>query len=89
MNFNIHFGNRINNKYDILNISQVIKDSKSDIVCLQEVDNNWSNHSKYENLILIISENAEMPYYMYNPIYNKTSLYGNKYPNEQFDCNFI
>ena len=42
MTFNIHFGNTITNEYDILNISQVIKDSQSDIVCLQEVDNNWS-----------------------------------------------
>ena len=40
MTFNIHFGNTINNEFDILKISKVIKGSKSDIVCLQEVDNN-------------------------------------------------
>ena len=39
MTFNIHFGNSANNEFDILRISKVIKGSKSDIVCLQEVDN--------------------------------------------------
>ena len=84
MTFNIHFGNTINNEYDILNISQVIKDSKSDIVCLQEVDNNWSTRSKYESLISIIAKNANLPHYIYNPIYNKTSSHGHRFPNEQF-----
>ena len=84
MTFNIHFGNTINNEYDILNISQIIKDSESDIVCLQEVDNNWSSRSQYESLISIISKNADLPYYIYNPIYDKKSSRGEKYPNEQF-----
>ncbi len=84
MTFNIHFGNTITNEYDILNISQVIKDSQSDIVCLQEVDNNWSSRSSYASLIQIISQQANLPYYIYNPIYNKNSSHGHKFPNEQF-----
>ena len=84
MTFNIHFGNTINNIYDILNISQVIKDSNSDIVCLQEVDNNWSSRSYYHSLIQIISQQANLPYYIYNPIYDKNSSHGHLFPNEQF-----
>ena len=84
MTFNIHFGNTIKNVYDILNISKVIKDSNSDIVCLQEVDNYWSSRSEYESLISIISKNADLPYYIYNPIYDKPSSRGEGYPNEQF-----
>ena len=84
MTFNIHFGNTINNEFDILDISQVIKDSESDIVCLQEVDNYWSSRSYYQNLIQIISEEANLPYYIYNSIYNKKSSRGEEYPNEQF-----
>lgn len=84
MTFNIHFGNTINNEFDILEIAQVIKDSDSDIVCLQEVDNYWSSRSEYESLIKIISEKADLPYYIYNPIYDKPSSRGAQYPNEQF-----
>ena len=84
MTFNIHFGNTINNEFDILEIAQVIKDSNSDIVCLQEVDNYWSSRSEYESLIKIISEKADLPYYIYNPIYDKPSSRGAQYPNEQF-----
>ena len=84
MTFNIHFGNTINNIYDILNISQVIKNSNSEIVCLQEVDNNWSSRSYYHSLIQIISEQANLPYYIYNPIYDKNSSHGHLFPNEQF-----
>ena len=84
MTFNIHFGNTINNIYDILNISQVIKNSNSDIVCLQEVDNNWSSRSHYDSLIQIISKEANLPYYIYNPIYDKNSSHGHLFPNEQF-----
>ena len=84
MTFNIHFGNTINNEFDILEIAEVIKDSNSDIVCLQEVDNYWSSRSEYESLIKIISEKADLPYYIYNPIYDKSSSRGAEYPNEQF-----
>ena len=84
MTFNIHFGNSANNEFDILRISKVIKGSKSDIVCLQEVDNNWSSRSDYQSLVSIISKKADLPYYIFNPIYNKTSSRGSKYPNEQF-----
>mgnify|MGYP003571464508 CR=1 FL=1 len=84
MTFNIHFGNSANNEFDILRISKVIKGSKSDIVCLQEVDNNWSSRSDYQSLVSIISKKADLPYYIFNPIYNKTSSRGAKYPNEQF-----
>lgn len=84
MTFNIHFGNTINNEFDILEIAKVIKDSNSDIVCLQEVDNYWSSRSEYESLIKIISIKADLPYYIYNPIYDKPSSRGAEYPNEQF-----
>ena len=84
MTFNIHFGNTINNIYDILNISQVIKNSNSEIVCLQEVDNNWSSRSYYHSLIQIISQQSNLPYYIYNPIYDKNSSHGHLFPNEQF-----
>ena len=84
MTFNIHFGNTINNEFDILNISKVIKDSGSEVVCLQEVDNFWSSRSEYESLISIISKYAGLPFYIYNPIYNKKSSRGDQYPNEQF-----
>ena len=84
MTFNIHFGNTINNEFDIVKISKVIKGSQCDIVCLQEVDNNWSSRSDYQSLVSIISQKADLPYYIFNPIYNKTSSRGAKYPNEQF-----
>jgi endonuclease/exonuclease/phosphatase family metal-dependent hydrolase len=84
MTFNIHFGNTINNEFDILKISKVIKGSQCDIVCLQEVDNNWSSRSDYQSLVSIISKKADLPYYIFNPIYNKASSRGPKYPNEQF-----
>lgn len=58
MTFNIHFGNTRNNTFDILKISKVIKGSKSDIVCLQEVDNNWSSRSDYQSLVSIISQKS-------------------------------
>ena len=84
MTYNIHYGNTIDNVFDILEISRVIRESQSDIVCLQEVDNFWSARSEFESLISIISIDAGYPYYIYNPIYDKPSSRGDKYPNEQF-----
>ena len=84
MTFNIHFGNTIDNVFDIIEIAKVIRESNSDIVCLQEVDNYWSSRSEFESLILLISSQADLPYYIYNPIYDKPSSRGEKYPNEQF-----
>ena len=84
MTYNIHYGNTIDNIFDILEISRVIRESQSDIVCLQEVDNFWSARSEFESLISIISIDAGYPYYIYNPIYDKPSSRGDKYPNEQF-----
>ena len=64
MTFNIHFGNTIDNVFDIIEIAKVIRESNSDIVCLQEVDNYWSSRSEFESLILIISSQADLPYYI-------------------------
>ncbi len=84
MTFNIHFGNTINNTFDILNISSLIKNTQSDIVCLQEVDKNWSSRSEFKDLISIISNLTNLKYYLFCPIYNKTSSRGSQFPNEQF-----
>ena len=84
MTFNIHFGNTINNTFDISNISSLIQSTRSDIVCLQEVDKNWSNRSEFADLISIISNSTNLKHYLFCPIYNKTSSRGAQFPNEQF-----
>lgn len=83
MTFNIHYGTTIDNIFDIEAIAQDIKKSNADIVCLQEVAQNWDSSSQYKDLIKIISEITGMEYH-YCPIYNKTSSRGPEYPREMF-----
>ena len=88
MTYNIHYGNNINNEYNIYQISKLIKDSKAELICLQEVDKNWGPRSQYENLIEIISKITGYNYF-YAPIYNKKSSRGKSYPNEQFGVGIL
>ena len=88
MTYNIHFGNSIENKYSIEEIGKVIKNSKADIICLQEVDVNWESRSNYENTIQKLSELTKF-YYFFAPIYNKRSNRGKEYPNEKFGVGFL
>ena len=88
MTYNIHYGNNIDNEYNIELIAKVIKESKAELICLQEVDNNWGTRSHYENLIKIISKITGY-HYFYAPIYDKPSHRGTSYPNEQFGVGFL
>ena len=88
MTYNIHYGNNIDNEYNIELIAKVIKESKAELICLQEVDKNWGTRSHYENLIEIISKITGY-YYFYAPIYDKPSQRGISYPNEQFGVGFL
>ena len=88
MTYNIHYGNNIYNEYNIELISKVIKDSEAELICLQEVDNNWGQRSHYENLIEIISKKTGYDYF-YAPIYDKPSQKGSSYPKEQFGVGIL
>ena len=88
MTYNIHYGNNINNEYNIKEIAEVIKESKAELICLQEIDNHWGSRSNYENLIEMLSEITGFNYF-YAPIYDKPSQRGSSYPNEQFGVGFL
>ena len=51
MSYNIHFGQSLENVYDLQSIADVITSSGADIVCLQEVDVNWGKRSNYDDTI--------------------------------------
>jgi len=88
MVYNIHYGNSISNVYDIEEIGKLIKNSKAELICLQEVDVNWSSRSLYENTIEKLSNITGLDYF-YAPIYNRASQRGPQYPNEQFGVGFL
>ena len=88
MTYNIHFGNSIDNIYNIKEIGRIIKDSRAEVVCLQEVDVNWGSRSLYENTIQRLSYITGLNYF-YAPIYNKPSHRSAEYPNEQFGVGIL
>ena len=88
MTYNIHYGNSVDDKYNIEELGQLIVESKAEVVCLQEVDVNWGERSLYENTIEILSRITGL-YYFFAPIYNRTSQRDQKYPNEQFGVGFL
>ncbi|WP_165452215.1 lamin tail domain-containing protein [Paenibacillus thalictri] len=47
LSYNMHHGVGEDGKLDLSRIADVIKQSDADIVALQEVDNHWSDRSKY------------------------------------------
>ena len=88
MTFNIHFGNTIDNKYNIEELANFILESKAEIICLQEVDNHFSPRSYYEDTLKILSIITGYFYY-FCPIYDIPSKRSYQYPNEQFGVGFL
>ena len=88
MSYNIHFGQSLENVYDLQSIADVITSSGADIVCLQEVDVNWGERSNYDDTLAILAEMTGMR--SYNAyIYDKPSSRGEEYPNERFGVAFL
>lgn len=88
MTFNIHYGHTFEEKYNIENIALEIKNSKADLICVQEVDVHWASYSLYEDLMKILASITGY-HYFYAPIYDKPSQRGEMYPNEQFGVGFL
>ncbi|MEJ9233215.1 endonuclease/exonuclease/phosphatase family protein [Peribacillus butanolivorans] len=82
MSYNIHYGHNMNNQYDLESIANVIRESKADIIGLQEVDVHWADRSHFENEIKILAESLNM-HYFYAPIYDFPSDQVGQ-PNRQF-----
>ncbi len=74
MTYNIHHGEGIDSVYDVRRIGDFIQDEKADIVALQEVDNAYSERSKYENQPAVFQEIPGMNLF-YGP--NIGDTYGN------------
>ena len=88
MSYNVHFGQSLENVYDLQSIADVITSSGADIVCLQEVDVNWGDRSNYDDTLAILAEMTGMEsFYAY--IYDKPSSRGEEYPNERFGVAFL
>ncbi len=88
MSYNVHFGQSLENVYDLQSIADVITDSGADVVCLQEVDVNWGERSNYDDTLAILAKMTGMEsFYAY--IYDKPSSRGEEYPNERFGVAFL
>lgn len=88
MTFNIHYGHTIEEEYNIENIALEIKNSKAELICVQEVDVHWASHSLYEDTLKILATITGY-HYFYAPIYDRPSQRGDLYPNEQFGVGFL
>ncbi len=60
MTFNIHHGKGTDNKLDLKRIMEVIKNSKADIIGLNEVDKVFSKRSDFLDQIAYLAEHLEM-----------------------------
>ncbi|SEN35172.1 endonuclease/exonuclease/phosphatase family protein [Lihuaxuella thermophila] len=69
MSYNIHYGAGMDQVYNLDRIASVIRESKADIVGLQEVDVHWGSRSRFEDGIRILAEKLDMNYY-FAPIYS-------------------
>jgi endonuclease/exonuclease/phosphatase family metal-dependent hydrolase len=69
MTYNIHAGIGTDGKYDLERIADVIKNSKADVVGLQEVDVHWGARSNFDNEIKLLAERLDMNYF-FAPIYD-------------------
>lgn len=69
MSYNIHYGAGMDQVYNLDRIASVIRESRADIVGLQEVDVHWGSRSRFENGIKILAEKFDMNYY-FAPIYS-------------------
>ncbi|MEH7011998.1 endonuclease/exonuclease/phosphatase family protein [Neobacillus niacini] len=69
MTYNIHTGIGADGKYDLMRIANVIRNSGTDIIGLQEVDVHWSSRSQYQNQIELLANELDM-FYFFAPIYS-------------------
>ncbi len=81
MTYNIHHGQGIDGKLDLNRIAGVIDQAKADLICLNEVDNNFGPRSNFVNQAKYLAESLEM-HYVFGPALSLGSeenpnLYGN------------
>ncbi len=69
MTYNIHHGAGMDGKLDLERIASVIRRESPDLVCLNEVDNNYSSRSRFKNEAKEIANILGM-YYVYGPAIN-------------------
>lgn len=88
MTYNIHHGQGIDGKLDLDRIASVIDQAGADLICLNEVDNNFGPRSNFVNQAKYLAESLDM-HYVFGPALSLGSeenpnLYGNailsKYP---------
>ncbi|MDF2714060.1 MAG: hypothetical protein K0R28_985 [Paenibacillus sp.] len=82
MSYNIHSGIGEDNDYDIDRIANVIRESKAEVIGLQEVDVHWASRSRLEHEVRQLAHKLEMNSF-FAPIYDlPPKLEGE--PNRQF-----
>ncbi|WP_085507120.1 endonuclease/exonuclease/phosphatase family protein [Thalassobacillus devorans] len=64
MSYNIHHAEGVDGELDLGRIAEVIKESKADVIGLQEVDNHWSSRSNFQDQAKQIAERLGM-FYVY------------------------
>ncbi|MCE5169079.1 endonuclease/exonuclease/phosphatase family protein [Paenibacillus profundus] len=62
MSYNIQHGRGMDDRYDLVRIANVIRDSGADIIALQEVDRHFADRSNYEDTIAVLAAQLEMNY---------------------------
>lgn len=82
MSYNIHYGSSMSNVYDIQSLADVMRESKADIIGLQEVDVHWGSRTNFDDDIKILAEKLDMNYF-FAPIYDMDP-YNPGEPRRQF-----
>ncbi|SDZ78465.1 Metal-dependent hydrolase, endonuclease/exonuclease/phosphatase family [Thalassobacillus cyri] len=62
MSYNIHHAEGVDGELDLGRIAEVIKESKADVIGLQEVDNHWSSRSDFQDQAKQLAERLDMFY---------------------------
>lgn len=73
MSYNIHYGAGMDGEYNLDRIASVIRESKADVIGLQEVDVHWGSRSRFENAIRILADKLHM-HAVHAPIYRLDPL---------------
>jgi endonuclease/exonuclease/phosphatase family metal-dependent hydrolase len=82
MSFNIHSGIGEDNAYDLDRIANVIRESKAEVIGLQEVDVHWASRSRLEHEVRQLAHKLEMNSF-FAPIYDLPPKREGE-PNRQF-----
>ena len=79
MHYNINHGENMSGVYNLQAIADVIKNSKADVVALNQVDVNYSSRSNYDDQIALLGEKTGM-YFRYQTVISQpaTSASGGK-----------